>query len=520
MNRMRSLLLVVGAVTLAACSGGESIQQAGNDPAPTTVVAATQPTTADTPSSDGSSTDSTQAPDDPAASTETPVPTTTTPLDTLPTCAVDALDDNPDGGPVEVLFWHGWTGETDTAIEALTEAYNASQSRVRVKLEPQGSYDETFDKYIQSGQGGRPDLVGLPEYYVQQMIDSESTIPVGACIEADGFDASPLRESVLATYNVAGVQWAMPFNLSNPVLYYNRAMFTAAGLDPDLPPLSLDDLREYSQAIVDSGTAPYGIAIDSGYSAFGGWVIEQWLANAGELYADNENGHTAPATRVLYDSAVGVGLLTFAQEMVQDGLAFYVGGNASGQDNYLKLADRSEPAAMTVGSSATLATVKVAIDGGLIPGITSADIGVGPLPSPTGSPTSLVGGASLYIMADHGDPTAAATWDYVKFLVSAQAQSDWAAATGYVPIREDAVALEPLASTYVDDPRFKVAYDQFLGTPDEPALRNAILGPQREVRVETARAVAIVLEGGDVQTALSEAAARSNALIAEYNARN
>ena len=65
---------------------------------------------------------------------------------------------------------------------------------------------------------------------------------------------------MLASYTVAGVQWAMPFNLSNPVLYYNRSMFEAAGLDPDSPPLSLDDLRAYSQAIVDSGAASYGIA--------------------------------------------------------------------------------------------------------------------------------------------------------------------------------------------------------------------------------------------------------------------
>ncbi len=40
-----------------------------------------------------------------------------------------------------------------------------------------------------------------------------------------------------------------------------------------------------------------------------------------------------------YDGPTGVELLTFVQDMVQDGLAFYVGGNASGQDNFLKLAD-------------------------------------------------------------------------------------------------------------------------------------------------------------------------------------
>lgn len=514
MNRRLATFVIAG-LALAACSSGESILESGNELA-TTTVAPTPSATGDDASPDATSDD---AGDDTGAPQSTAAPTTTTtPLAALPPCPVDALAGA--SGPVEVLFWHGWTGETERAITALADAYNASQSKVVVKLEPQGSYDETFDKYIQSGQSSRPDLVGFPEYYVQQTIDSDSVIPIGACIEADGFDTSEFRPTVLDTYNVAGVQWAMPFNLSNPVLYYNRSMFVAAGLDPDRPPLSLDDLRQYSQAIVDSGAASYGIAIDSGYSAFGGWVIEQWLANSLEFYADNENGHLAPATQVLYDGPVAVELLTYAQQMVQDGLAFYVGGNAGGQDNYLKLADRAEPAAMTIGSSATLATVKAALDGGLIPGMTAADIGVGPLPSPTGRPTSLVGGASLYVMADHGDETAAAAWDFVKYLVSAQSQSQWSADTGYIPIREDAVALEPLAGTYVADPRFKVAYDQFLGTPDDPAFRNPILGPQREVRVATARAVAVILEGGDVQTALSDAKAQSDALIAEYNARN
>ncbi|HSH10982.1 MAG TPA: extracellular solute-binding protein, partial [Ilumatobacter sp.] len=359
MNRRLATFVIAG-LTLAACSSGESILESGNEQA--TTVAPTPTTTGDGASPDAAPD---AGPDATSASETTAAPTTTTtPLAALPPCPVDALAGA--SGPVEVLFWHGLTGETERAITALADAYNAGQSKVVVTLEPQGSYDETFDKYIQSGQSSRPDLVGFPEYYVQQTIDSESVIPIGACIEADGFDTSGFRPTVLDTYNVAGVQWAMPFNLSNPVLYYNRSMFVAAGLDPDRPPLSLDDLRQYSQAIVDSGAASYGIAFDSGYSAFGGWVLEQWLANAGEFYADNDNGHLAPATQVLYDGPAGVELLAYAQKMVQDGLAFYVGGNAGGLDNYLKLADRTEPAAMTIGSSASLSTVKAALDGGMI----------------------------------------------------------------------------------------------------------------------------------------------------------
>ena len=82
-----------------------------------------------------------------------------------------------------------------------------------------------------------------------------------------------------------------------PGLLYNSNMFVAAGLDPERPPQSLEELRQYSQQLVDSGAATYGIAVDSGADSGGGWFIEQWFASMGELYADNGNGRLAPSTR-------------------------------------------------------------------------------------------------------------------------------------------------------------------------------------------------------------------------------
>ena len=169
----------------------------------------------------------------------------------------------------------------------------------------------------------------------------------------------------------------MPFNVSDPVLYYNKAVFEAAGLDPTDPPVSLDELRAASQAIVDTGAAATGIALDSGVDSGGGWFLEQWFARAGEPYADNGNGRSAPATRVLYDGPAGVELMTAVQSLIADGLAVTVGDNPSGQDALLKLADPDDPAAMTIATSAALGTVISVLDGGLIPGITSAELGVG-----------------------------------------------------------------------------------------------------------------------------------------------
>jgi sn-glycerol 3-phosphate transport system substrate-binding protein len=496
--RTRTTLAVLAASSLgllAACSSGDdSILDAGQED--TTAPAGTE-----------------------AAGATTEAPTTTaTPLADLPPCPIDALETAT--GPIDLTFWHAMNGDNEDALQALVDEYNATQTKVRVTLQNQGGYEQNIEKYLQSGQSSRPDIVQLPEYAVQTMIDTESTVPMGACVEAAAWDTSDLLPQALNQYTSEGVQWSMPFNVSDPILYYNKRMFTEAGLDPATSPITLEQLREYSQAIVDAGAATYGISLDTGQDSGGGWFIEQWFARAGEFYADNDNGRTAPATKVLYDNATGVELMTFMQQMVADGLAVDVGDNASGQDALLKLADPQTPAAMTIATSAALGTVLNLVRGGTIPGITEADIGVGPMPGPSPTPGAIVGGASLWIVNDHGDDKTAAAWDFVQFMVSPQSQSTWAAATGYIPVSEEATTLDPIGTRYTEDPRFKVAFDQLLSTEDSPTSVGPLIGPQLQVRNVTARATAAIFQGADVAATLTDAVNQANALIADYNARN
>jgi sn-glycerol 3-phosphate transport system substrate-binding protein len=536
MIAMRTRLVATSVASLAlfaaACSSGESVQQAGEGGGDTADVAATEaPVTeaesTDTESTDTGSTDAeasvaegsdvtSEGGDDADTTTSTePAPSTTlAALADEPPCPVDALDDAE--APVQITFWHAMTNELEAALIDLTDQYNASQDRVVVTIQNQTSYDSSIDKYILSSPGSRPHLLQLPEYTLQSFAQSGTFIPAGACLEASGFDTEPFLPRSLTAYQFEGIQWAMPFNISDPVLYYNRRLFQEAGLDPDGPPITLEDLRATSQQLVDSGAAGVGIVLDTGPNSGGGWYLEQWFGRVGEPYADNGNGRLAPATEVLYDNELGVELLTFLQGMIADGLAANVGDNPDGSASLLKLADPEDPGAMTIGSSAALGSVISA----LVPGLGPEDIGVGPMPGPSAEPSVQVGGGSLWIVADKGDAEAAAAWDYITFLTSAQSQSTWASRTGYVPVREDAIEIEPLAAVYAADPRFRVAYDQLLARADDLAANAPVLGPMREVRDATATAVAAVFNGADPASSLAEAAEQSNTLIESYNARN
>lgn len=507
MRRLASVLLA--ALLLASCGSGKSIITAGREPS-----VATQPPPVTLPPGD------TLPPGEtipPAPTTIAPT-TTSTPLDTLPDCPTDALAAA--SGTVQLTFWHGMGGPLGDELQKLTDAYNSSQSKVRVTL-IEGSYEQTIDKYLQSGQGSRPDVVQMPEYMVQTMVDTGSVVPIEACMKASDFDASAFLPTGLGAYATQGVQWSIPFNISNPVLFYNKKMFAAAGLDPEQPPASLEELRAASEAIVLSDVARYGMALDSGFDSGGGWYIEQWFAKAGEFYTDNQNGRVARATRVLYNNEAGISLLTFMQQMINDGLAVNVGDNSvSGFDNLLKLADATEPAAMTIATSASIGPVITVLGGGQFPQISNADVGVAPMPGPEGKPGALVGGASLWVVDSGDDVRTAASWDYITFLTGAQQQSQWSSATGYVAVRTDALTLDPLQTTLETDPRFKVPYDQLVSSPDVPTSVGPIVGPLREVRTVTAQAVAAILGGADVKTSLDAAAAQADALIADYNSRN
>ena len=274
-------------------------------------------------------------------------------------------------GPVEITFWHGLANELEASLIALTDAYNASQDRVRVDLQNQTSYDSVIDKYIQSSQDSRPTVVQFPEYTLQSFAESDTLIPIEACLEASGYDIVDVPAADASTPTRSRASSGRCRSTSATRSSTTTATCSRPPVSiPTVSPITLDELRATSQTIVDSGAASYGWVVDTGPDSGGGWFLEQWFGRAGELYADNGNGRHRPATEVLYDGPTGVELLTFVQSMINDGLAVNVGGNPGGQDGFLKMIDPAAPGAMTIGTSAALGSVIAALGGGIAPGLT------------------------------------------------------------------------------------------------------------------------------------------------------
>src|SRR4029077_9989664 len=98
----------------------------------------------------------------------------------------------------------------------------------------------------------------------------------------------------------------------------------------------------------------------------------------------------------------------------------------------LKLADKTEPAAMAINTSGALSSVIATVEGGQFPQLHAEDIGVGPLPGPEGAKGAIVGGAAMWMTNSGDDAKEAASWNFLEYITGAQQQSQFAAGTGYI----------------------------------------------------------------------------------------
>ncbi len=427
-------------------------------------------------------------------------------------CPVDALATAT--APVEITMWYAISNKLEDELKKLAEAYNASQSKVKVNLVYQGSYDDAIDKYLAAlrSKTKLPQVVQLEETQTQVGIDSQSFVPISACIKADNYDTSDYLDRVISYFTFDGVQVAMPFNTSNPVLYYNKAMFTQAGLDPEKPPTTLEEVRTASEKIVASGAAKHGISIE-----FQPWYIEQMLAKEGLEAVNNDNGRSERATEARFDQPEVAEIFQWLQDMTKDDLALSVGLNPQGIDHFLAVA--SKDAAMTIGTSAALGTVKQVIAAGQVTGV---EVGVAPMPGLSNDPTKggvMVGGAELWITKSSSDEQIAAAWDFLKFLDSPESQAQWHLGTGYVPIRKSAIEAADVKAKWAAEPEYSVAFKQLDSGVTNVGSSGIVMGPYNKVRDLLETAMGNVIDGKDVAAEMEKLQTEATAVLQDYAQR-
>ena len=133
------------------------------------------------------------------------------------------------------------SGELGRQVDKLAADFNASQSEYRIVPSYKGNYTETVTAAIFAFRSrSQPAIVQVNEIATATMMAAKGAIyPVFELMrdESEAFSPAAYLPAVTGYYaDAAGNMLSFPFNGSTPILYYNKDLFRAAGLDPETAP--------------------------------------------------------------------------------------------------------------------------------------------------------------------------------------------------------------------------------------------------------------------------------------------
>ncbi|HUP27541.1 MAG TPA: ABC transporter substrate-binding protein [Chloroflexia bacterium] len=423
-------------------------------------------------------------------------------------------------GSTKLTFWFGLTGFNGAVTQQVVNKFNTSQTKYYVEAIQQPNYDDTINKLNTSlAGGGLPNVVQIYDIGTQRMIDTQRILPVQDFVDKEKLTdmVNDLEPAVRSYYTVNGKLYSMPFNSSAPVMYYDKNAFKEAGLDPEKPPTTYDELLAAARKLVKKDAS--GKIIRSGVDfTLYGWILEQETAIQSALYADPGNGRGAErATKLVFNGEAGQNWLNLLKKLQDEGVGRSLGRHSGTTNGTTLGANFSKgEAAIAFESIATLRSwSKQAADAG-----GKVDVGVAFLPKPAGAKGGvIIGGASLWITNQGTPEQQAGAWEFVKFTAQPEQQAFFASSTGYYPTRKAAYDLPEMKDALTKYPQFQVAVNELRSTEASPATQGAVFGTFAGTRVlvEGAMEQFMLGKAATAKEALDDAANKANDNLEEYN---
>jgi multiple sugar transport system substrate-binding protein len=390
------------------------------------------------------------------------------------------------GGPVELTFWHGYSEADGDVLEGIVDDFNASQDDITIntELKTWASIDDTLLTALSAGEG--PDIVAMPS----------ERLPVyaskGAFAELDDFygdkgsNTANLVPGAADMVEVDGVKYGVPTGFVPLAVYYNTALFEAAGVTEF--PQTWDEWVATSERLTvdedgDGTPEQYGVVLPDHATVGNGLWPSLFYGNGGAVVEDG---------KAVIDSPENAETLEFWASAIADGQISPTGVDGVGADELFS----GGKAAMTVGGPWM---ASIADENGIA-------YEIAPLPAGPQEQAASAIGVSMAVTVDTEDAEQAAAEEFFSFFLNDENSVAWSLGSGWPPLRSD-IPAESVASNPVVASLTEIAAT---GRPLLPGVVNSV-DVLTAVDELTQRAVA----GEDVDALLGEAQSEIQAALDE-----
>lgn len=348
--------------------------------------------------------------------------------------------------PTEIVFWTALSGNYDEVIKQIAADFNASQDQWVVVPEYQGNYYDIAAK-LQAAllDGSEPEIVQMEcsrtplfsDYGVfEELTDVMASVGVNA--------AEYFYNGFMVDCDWGEGLYALPFNRSTPMFYYNKTLFDEMGLSV---PTTWDELHETAKALSIPDTR-WGFEVP----------IDQWFFDCFVLQCGGELMNPEK-TLLAFNNETGSACLHWMREMIDDGsMKAPPGSEYNGYE-----AARADFAAGITGMIITSTG-----DLGLLTQNCDFEVATAFLP---GNPNYgvVTGGANVCVLAGHDDKLEG-TAAFLQYLTSADVAGQWAVSTGYVPTSEAAANSEVYQNFLAERPAGATALAQMEYAGNQPVI--------------------------------------------------
>jgi sn-glycerol 3-phosphate transport system substrate-binding protein len=411
----------------------------------------------------------------------------------------------------DIAWWHAMSGELGRQLEKLASDFNASQAEYRIVPSYKGNYTETVTAAIFAFRShGQPAIVQVNEIGTATMMAAKgATYPVFELMrdEKEAFSPTAYLPAVSGYYtDVAGNMLSFPFNSSTPILYYNKEMFRAAGLDPEIAPKTWPEVGVAAKRLRAAG------AVCGFTTSWPSWVnVENFSAFHNLPVSTRANGFGGLDAELNFNNPVMVRHIAQLAEWQTDKVFNYSGRATTAEPRF-----QNGECGIFIGSSATRADIEAN---------SKFEVGYGMLPywpDVKGAPqNSTIGGATLWVLRGRPQPEYRGVAKFFAFLSKPEVQARWHQNTGYLPVTRAAFELSRAQGFYDRNPGAAISIEQItLNAPTENS-RGVRLGSFVLIRDVIDDELEQAFSGKkSAQAALDSAVARGNKLLRQFERAN
>lgn len=405
---------------------------------------------------------------------------------------------NSNGETIDLTWYYPVNvgGAVTEVIDKYAEDFNKEGIEVngkKVTVTPvySGNYDETMTKVQTAIKNGK-----APDLSVQLSVDlfqiKNSIVPLDDFIKNDPAGQEMVNDffpGFMENAQTEGKTWSIPFQRSTVILYYNKDMFKEAGLDPEAPPTSWEEVIEYGKKLTKDGQ--WGIELPATVSGY-------WIYQALYLQNSENNMMSEDGKEVYLNTDEAKEALQYWVDLINEHKVMPEG----------VLDWSTVPTDFIEGKTAMMLTTTGNLTN--VKNNANFDFGVAFLPGNerVATPT---GGGNFYIFKDTSEERQQASFEFIKWITDPTRAAEWSINTGYIATRQSSYETEVLQEYVQSFPQAKVAMEQL-----EYANKEISVYEQGKIQKIIHDALQASINGADVSETLDKAQKDAEAILKAY----